>query len=280
MPSPIWSVELFPPRQQAARFWRCIGQLETLEPAFVSLTCGALGSSADGAFDAVHAVNTGTRLPTCAHVTLTGFPEAAGLDAVQALHGAGLRRVMLLRGDGDPALPPNAVVHFVDRVRQRLPIDIAVACYPAPHPRARSARADLECLRAKCAAGADRAVSQMVFDADDFLRFRDRAVQHGVSVPLHAGVLPVVDFEAVDRLARRCGVALPTVYHRAFEGTDGRRDVQWQLGLDFAAELCERLIREGVDGLHLYALNTPGIAPALMRRVHAPAPATALHAAA
>lgn len=260
MSGPQVSVELFPPKSNQHRFWRCVGQLETLEPAFVSITCGAFASASDSAFETVNAVNRHTRLRVCAHVPLSAFPGYQSIEAVDRLYASGVRRVMLLRGDGEPTSPTPCVVDVVDRVRQRHAIDIAVACYPETHPLAQSPAADLDQLLRKQDAGATRAVAQMVFDADTFLRFRDRYAAAGLELPLHAGVLPVTHFDRVLQMAGRCGAAVPSVYHLAFEGTDGNTTVQRELGIGFARELCERLTTEGVDGLHLYALNNPGTA--------------------
>ncbi|MEM6985643.1 MAG: methylenetetrahydrofolate reductase [Pseudomonadota bacterium] len=264
MNHPELSVELFPPKASANRFWRCVGQLEALNPEFVSITCGALASAHEPAFDTAVSVNANTRLRVCTHVTLSAFPKGRAVEAIDALYGAGIRRVMVLRGDGEHAGDSVSVADVVDQVQRAHPLDIAVACYPETHPMAASAAADLDCLKQKCDAGAARAVAQMVFSADAFLRFRDRAQAHGIDVPLHAGILPVVDFAKAKRLAAQCGAELPRAYEQAYEGTEGNGPVQRELGIAFATELSATLAAEGVDGLHLYAMNSPGLATELV----------------
>ena len=190
-------------------------------------------------------------------------PETATASGSPATSHS-VRRVMVLRGDGEQAGESVSVADVVEQVQAAHPLDIAVACYPETHPMATSAAADLDCLKRKCDAGATRAVAQMVFSADAFLRFRDRAQAHGIDVPLHAGILPVVDFAKAKRLAAQCGAELPRAFEQAYEGTEGNGPVQRELGIAFATELSATLAAEGVDGLHIYAMNSPGLATELV----------------
>lgn len=281
--TPILSAELFPPRSDRARnrFWRCVGQLESVNPAFVSITCGAFASTPDSALETATAVSHQTTLPVSAHLTLSAFPGDAWIDAVRSAHTAGLRRLVILRGDGEAhALTGNAVVHAIEQAHTVADFDVAVACYPEVHPLAESAHSDLMALKAKCDAGATRAISQMVFSAEPFLRFRDRAAREGVRVPLHCGVLPITRFERVAPMASSCGASLSADYHRAFEGTEGNLAVQRLIGLDFARDLAETLISEGVEGIHFYALNDPSHAVSLMHDLTPPSVPLPAHVAA
>ncbi len=264
---PLISAELFPPRNAEGehRFWRSVGQLECIDPDFVSVTCGAFASSPASAIETSASLSRNTSLSVAAHLTLSAFPGDAWVDAVTAAHESGLRRLVVLRGDADSSeVGPDAVARAIAVARDVADFDIAVACYPETHPQASSPTSDLEALKAKRDAGATRALSQMVFSAESFLRFRDRAHSAGITMPLHCGVLPVLRFERVVRMAGLCGTSIPEAYHHAFEGTQGNHAVQRLIGIEFAQDILATLAAEGVDGIHLYALNEPGLVPELL----------------
>jgi methylenetetrahydrofolate reductase (NADPH) len=147
------------------------------------------------------------------------------------------------------------VVELVETLRGFGDMDISVAAYPETHPLARSALSDLQHLQRKLDAGANRAITQYFFDAECFLRFRDRAARLGIDKPIVPGILPVHDLERVIRFSERCGATVPASYGERFAELRDEPARHYQLALDLAVELCERLIREGVDHIHFYTLN-------------------------
>lgn len=268
MASPTVSVELFPARPgREPAFWRCVGQLETLSPEFVSVTCGALASGVEERFDSAVAVSRQSALRVCAHIALSAYPGRSAVAAAEQLHADGIRRVLVVRGDAGLSTSSDSVVSCIEQIQRARPLDVSVACYPETHPEAVSEQADMDWLKAKFDAGATRAISQFVFDAEAFLRFRDRAVASGINAPLHAGVLPITHFDRIRDMADRCGTTLPPAVHAAFDGVEGNATVERLLGLDFAEEIADRLLQEGVDGLHIYCMNTPGLTHELLSRL-------------
>jgi methylenetetrahydrofolate reductase (NADPH) len=257
-----FSYEFFPPRSlpMQNRLWRAIGQLERFGPSFFSMTYGAQGSAREVSIDTALAMHRESPVPIAAHLTCCAAPRAE-VDAVaRGYYEAGIRRIVALRGDRPQGTAPAAdeydsVIELIESLRELGEIDISVAAYPEPHPQAKSALADLRHLQRKLEAGADRAITQYFFEADCFLRFRDRAARLGIDKPLVPGILPVHDIERVRRFSERCGASVPADYGTRFAKVEGRPEEQYRLALELAVELCERLIDEGVDRFHFYTLN-------------------------
>lgn len=261
--SPVrFSYEFFPPRTDSmqSRLWRAIGQLERLRPLFFSMTYGAQGSARQVSFDTALAMHRDSPVPVAAHLTCFG----AGRDEVDAVargfFEAGIRRIVALRGDQPAAKEKSSpgygsVIELIETLRGLGDLDISVAAYPEPHPQAASALADLQHLQRKLDAGANRAITQYFFDAECFLRFRDRAARLGIDKPIVPGILPVHDLERIRSFSERCGATVPPSYGALFEQVKGDPAGQYRLALELAVELCERLIAEGVDCFHFYTLN-------------------------
>ena len=257
-----FSYEFFPPRsdEMVRRLWRTAGQLERLDPLFFSMTYGALGSTQQVSIDTAIAMHRESPVAVAAHLTCADA-DAAQIDQVaQQFYGAGIRRIVALRGDavGDATRAPEygygSTIELVEALRKLGDIDISVAAYPEVHPRATSAIADLQHLKRKLEAGANRAITQYFFDADCFLRFRDQAQRLGIEQPIIPGILPVHDYQRVKAFSERCGATVPVSYQAKFAAADNPES-QYQLSLELAVELCEVLNREGVEHFHLYTLN-------------------------
>jgi methylenetetrahydrofolate reductase (NADPH) len=256
-----FSYEFFPPRTATMmrRLWRAVGQLERLGPKFFSMTYGALGSTRQISIDAAVAMQEESPVPIAAHLTCAEATRAE-IDAIaQNLHLAGIKRIVALRGDSNTR--PESTGRYqnaeelVEGLLEIADFDISVAAYPEVHPLASNPTQDLLSLKRKLDAGANRAITQFFFDADCFLRFRDRAVQVGIDKPIIPGILPVHDLEKLRSFSQRCGASLPGSYQTLFDKVKYNQQAQYQLSLDLAVELCESLAREGVGQFHLYTLN-------------------------
>jgi methylenetetrahydrofolate reductase (NADPH) len=132
---------------------------------------------------------------------------------------------------------------------------ISIAGYPEKHPDSPDAKADLENLKRKVDAGADRCITQFFFDADDFLRFRDRAAAAGIHVPIVPGIMPVSNFQGISRMAGLCGSKVPAWLAELFQGLDDDVETRRMIAASVAGDLCRRLRDEGVDQFHFYTLN-------------------------
>ena len=268
------SFEFFPPQTDAAasQLWRSIERLSPLQPGFVSVTYGAGGSTRQRTHATVKRVLAETALPPAAHLTCVGASRP-DVDAVADDYWlSGVRHIVALRGDSPdggrfaphPAGYRNAA-ELVAGLMQRHAFDISVAAYPETHPDATSAQADLDNLKRKIDAGARRAITQFFFDADTYLRFRDRAVAAGIQVPIVPGILPVTNFARLKTFAARCGASVPGWIGSLFEGLDDAPDIRQLVAATVTAELCTRLVDQGIADFHFYTLNRSELTLAICR---------------
>ncbi|MEE8366622.1 MAG: methylenetetrahydrofolate reductase [NAD(P)H] [Gammaproteobacteria bacterium] len=256
-----FSYEFFPPRTptMTRRLWRAVGQLERLNPQFFSMTYGALGSTQQISIDTAIAMHEESLVPVAAHLTCADAASDEIDTVAKKFHRAGINRIVALRGDSSVQARSgnayNSAAELVEGLRRIADFDISVAAYPEVHPQASSAAADLQNLKHKLDAGANRAITQFFFDADCFLRFRDRASRIGIEKPVIPGILPIHNFDRVRTFSQRCGASLPRSYQGLFESVEHDQQAQYRLSVDLAVDLCERLAREGVEQFHLYTLN-------------------------
>ena len=267
---PQLSFEFFPARNAVMEhnLWRSMGQLELLNPAFFSMTYGALGSLRDDSINVVSSMCQQQPVPVAAHLTTAGHTREYMLELAQHFHDEGVRRIVALRGDADGV--PGAitdVAEMVSSLKEVADFDISVAAYPEVHPKATSAKADIAHLKRKLDAGASRALTQYFFEADVFLRFRDKAVQAGVEQSIVPGILPVNNLEKVESFSVRCGANVPDSFKRHFVGTEAGSLEQQKIGIEHSLKLCETLIAEGVDALHFYTLNLPNMSFEVARQL-------------
>ena len=259
--SPRFSYEFFPPRtaKMTRRLWRAVGQLERLSPQFFSMTYGALGSTQQISIEAALAMHEESPVPIAAHLTCAEATRDE-IDAVaQKLHLAGIHRIVALRGDSDATSQSKNIYQNAEELviglREIADFDISVAAYPEVHPLASSPAQDLLNLKRKLDAGAHRAITQFFFKADNFLRFRDNAAQIGIDKSIVPGILPIHDFDKLRSFSQSCGASLPGSYASLFAKVEHNQSAKYRLSLDLAADLCEILVREGVEQFHLYTLN-------------------------
>ena len=260
-----FSFEVFPPRTPDGldALWNTVVRLNRLDPMFVSVTYGAGGSDRHRSFDAIRAV-AATGAAVAGHLTCVG-QSTDDVDSVLDRYAAlGVGRVVALRGD-----PPEGVgapyrahptgyqrtADLVAAIKSRGTFDVAVSAYPERHPQSPSVDHDLDVLAAKVAAGADRAITQMFFDVDMFLRYRDRLCARGVDVPLAPGIFPIHSLPAVARFAGKCGATIPEPVAARFAGLEGDDHATHATGAALAAEQIEQLDTHGVEHVHLYSLN-------------------------
>ncbi len=272
---PRISLEFFPPQKPEAEpgFWQALEKLGGLRPAFVSLTYGAGGSDRARSDRILGGLLERGLAEPAAHITCVGAPRAFVDDCVSAWAEAGIRRLVALRGDmpdlGAPFRPhPQGYENAADLVAGLSRIgdfDISVACYPEIHPDAPSSQADLDNLKRKLDAGATRAISQYFFDAETFLRFRDRARQAGIAQPIVPGILPIFHFGKVRNFSQRCGTTMPDWLVARFDGLDDDPETRDLVAATTAGELCQTLLREGVESFHFYTLNRAKLTLAICR---------------
>ena len=270
------SFEFFPPRTDVLeeRFWDSLGKLAPLNPRFVSVTYGAGGSTRERTLRLVSQIGQRTGLDAAAHLTCVGASRAEVDGVVETYRAAGIERIVALRGDppegvGQPFVPHpegyRSAAELVAGIRRLGDFDISVAAYPEKHPQSPDWASDIDNLKRKLDAGANRAITQMFFDNADFLRYRDRAHAAGVSAPIVPGIQPIHSFRQIAGFAGRCGAHIPDWLAYRFEGLDDDPETHALVAAAVAAEQVLELVDEGVTEFHFYTLNRASLVLALAR---------------
>lgn len=284
------SYELFPPRNAAAdaSLWGTIRELETTNPDYVSVTYGANGSNRDTAVELLNRLLTETSLRPLAHLTCVGNTADELSGIISELLDHGVRGILALRGDlpkNDQAQPragslghAQDLIELIRRVEQRRSallcagrVAIGVAAYPARHPESPSIEHDVEVLLAKQRSGADFAITQVFFHADQYRDLVTRARRAGVSIPIIPGVMPLTSLRRVQRLGDLTGVEpcpkLLDTLGRADTAAESRR-----VGVQTTVDLARAALDAGAPGIHLYTFNEHAAALEVLDKLQLPRP--------
>lgn len=258
------SFEFFPPNDDAMaeQLWTAVQRLAPLRPDFVSVTYGADGSTRSRTHDCVLRILRETELRVAPHLTCVGASCDEVLGIAREYWRNGVRHMVALRGDqpaGGGATVGNEGFKFASELvaglRQAANFEITVAAYPEGHPESRTVEADLENLKRKVDAGANRAITQFFFDTDVFLRYRDKCAAAGIAAKIVPGILPITRFPQLLRFAERCGTTVPDWLRGRFDGLDDDADTRRMIAAHVAIEQVQRLRQQGVDEFHFYTLN-------------------------
>ena len=259
------SFEFFPPKtsKMHANLWAAIERLAPLNPSFVSVTYGAGGSTRARTHETVVRIQKEMGIIAAAHLTCVGASQGEVDDIARHYWDAGIKHIVALRGDpptGDDSFIPHPdgysyAKDLVKGLKKVADFEISVAAYPEIHMEAVSAEADLENLKQKVDAGASRAITQLFFDPDVFLRFRDRAVAAGITVPIVPGLLPITNVKQNMNFAKKTGSSVPTWLLDLFEGLDDDPSARELVAASVAVEQVKCLVADGVSDFHFYTLN-------------------------
>jgi methylenetetrahydrofolate reductase (NADPH) len=262
---PVFSLEFFPPKdtEGVERLFETIAELRPYEPAYVSVTYGAGGSSRVLTVELVRRIKHEVGIEAMAHLTCVGATRAELCEVLDELRDGGIENVIALRGD-----PPKGSTTFVKMdgglghaselvalVRARYDFCVAAACYPEKHLEAPDAESDLRFLKAKVDAGADFLITQLFFDNQDYFAFVERARAAGIDVPIIAGIMPITNLSQIKRFTSFCGARIPPPLLAALEACGNDADAVSAIGVEHATAQCKDLIARGAPGIHFYTLN-------------------------
>jgi len=263
---PLISCEFFPPKTDKGEenLWNCLNELRSINPAYISVTYGAGGTTQDRTKGIVTRIKDETGLSPVAHLTCVGASKHELAELLADYRAAGIENILALRGDAPEGMEHFEAVaggfsHATDLIaflRTQGDFSIACATYPEGHPESTGGVADdIRYLKMKQDNGADAAVTQYFFDNETFFRFRDACENAGITIPIIPGIMPVGNFDQIVRFSAMCGASIPAWLHEQMAPLQGDLDAVKALGIELATKQCRELLQAGVPGIHFYTLN-------------------------
>jgi methylenetetrahydrofolate reductase (NADPH) len=262
---PVFSFEFFPPKTEVGErnLYAALGELRQLDPAFVSVTYGAGGSTREKTIEIVKRIREEYRLEAMAHFTCVGATVPQLRTTLDEMRAAGIDNVLALRGD-----PPAGQEEWtktdggleysrelVELISAGYPFAIGAACFPETHIHAESPDADLRHLAEKVGAGVDFLITQLFFDNALYFEFVARARVIGIEVPIIPGIMPITHAGQVQRMASMCGASIPEGLGAELAAREDNAEAMLDFGVAYATLQCAELLAGGAPGIHFYTLN-------------------------
>lgn len=260
------SIEIFPPKSNEGdeSLRQTLREMAGFRPAFVSCTYGAGGSTSKRTVEWCREIQEQHQLTSTAHFTCVGSTREQLIEWLTFAWDHGLRNIMALRGDAPAGQTEFKAVagglkyanELVTLIRERFPeMGIGVAGYPEKHPEASTLDVDFENLVRKVRSGADAIFTQLFFDNQSYFRFRDRVRGAGLDVPVIPGIMPITEFDRIQRITAMCGAVIPKSLASRLEEVKTDKRAQYAIGVDYAINQCRELMDQGAKGIHFYILN-------------------------
>lgn len=263
----VFSFEIFPPKKDGSieTVYNTLDGLSDLRPDFISVTFGAGGSAAGASTSEIAGlIKRKYNTESIAHLTCVNMTKADIDRQIEDFREQGIENVLALRGDINPEIPPKKdFLHASDLIsymKERSDLSFSGACYPEGHVECDSIEKDIENLKIKVDAGASHLISQLFFDNEAFYRFLEKARAAGINAPIEAGIMPCVNAKQIQRMVGMCGASLPPKFTKMIARYENNPDAMRSAGIAYAVDQIIDLCANGVDGIHLYTMNSPTIA--------------------
>ena len=268
----ILSFEVFPPKKTSSieTIYNTLDDLQNLKPDFISVTYGAGGNAGDtSTCDIASAIKNKYNTPPLAHLTCVNYTKVEIDRILDLLEQNGIENILALRGDINPDITPRNEFTYASElvayIKERGGFHISGACYPEGHIDSVNPVEDIHNLKRKVDAGAEHLISQLFFDNSHFYSFIEKARIAGITVPIEAGIMPVVNKAQIERMVTLCGASLPAKFTKMMQRFEHSPEALRDAGIAYAVDQIVDLIAQGVDGIHLYTMNNSLIA----KRIHA-----------
>lgn len=264
----VFSIEVFPPKKKGASLeslYPALSEMRALSPDFISVTYGAGGGKAGESTEKLASYIKNTlKIESLAHLTCVNSDRESVLAALAQLHRDHVENILALRGDINPDMPRKSdYAHASDlahAIKDVGGFDITGACYPEGHVESTSLRQDIENLHYKIESGVTHLITQLFFDNTSFYRFMNLARKEGISIPVQAGIMPIVNTRQIERTVALSSASLPAQFTKMISRYDHDEQALFDAGIDYAIQQIRDLIEGGADGIHLYAMNNPKVA--------------------
>lgn len=269
------SCELFPPKQgaQLANYKKIVADMAALQPAYMSVTYGATGGTSDYTVELANEVRNVNHIPALAHLTCASSTKEKVASVIEELKANRIENILALRGD----IPANAdfplpnqykyASELIADIKAQGDFCIGGACYPEGHPEAETIFEDLTHLKEKVDAGCEFLTTQMFFDNNILYNFMYKALKRGIDVPIVAGIMPVTNKAQIKRIVSLSGNMVPPRFLAIVDRFGDNPDAMKQAGIAYATEQIIDLIANGVNHVHIYTMNKPDVAGAILRNL-------------
>ena len=265
------SVELFPPKKgsQLENYKAIVGRMAELKPSYISCTYGATGGTSDYTVEIADTINS-YGIPAIAHLTCASSTKEKVQSVIKELKDRKIENILALRGDipedADFPLPDqyHHAIELIGEIKEIGDFCIGGACYPEGHPEAATMEEDLQHLKEKVEAGCDYLTTQMFFDNNIYYRFLYKALAKGINVPVVPGIMPVTNAAQVKRTISLTGNLVPAKFLSIVDRFGSNPEAMKQAGIAYATEQIIDLIAKGVNHIHIYSMNKPDVAGAIM----------------
>ena len=263
----VYSFEIFPPKATSSpvTIYRTLEGLKDLEADFISVTYGAGGSVTDNKTCHLSSlVKNEYNIEPVAHLTCINSSKSEIDRILDDLESQGIENILALRGDINPNYKQSEDFRYayelISHIKKRGGFNVVAACYPNGHVDCIDLKSDIQHLKLKQEVGASHFISQLFFDNDDFYRFLELSQKEGISIPIQAGIMPVVNKKQILRMADITGTKLPDKFIRVMNKYENDPIALRDAGIAYANDQIVDLIASGVDGIHLYTMNNPLVA--------------------